>query len=107
MENKLEYQYLNGDLIVYFIGELDGLVTPKYRYILDELLSNKKTNIIFDFKKTILVDSAGVGLLIGRYQQVKHTGHVCSIQNTSNVTYKLLDLSGIFKIMEYREEVKC
>lgn len=107
MENKITYQYHDNVLQINFIGELDGLVTPKYRCIIDELLEVKKTDIVFDFKQTTFIDSAGIGLLLGRYKQVNRNGNKTSIQNTNPITYKLLELSGLFEIMSYREETRC
>lgn len=49
----------------------------------------------------LLSDSAGVGLVLGRYQQLSKEGRKLSLRRLSNTAYKVFELSGLFEIMEY------
>ena len=53
------------------------------------------------------MDSAGIGMLIGRYKMMKLIGGSLEIVNLSNTLKKLLEMSGINKIipMEERRDV--
>lgn len=70
MENKMEHEIENGQLIISFYGEIDGYNVAYYRNKLNVLLAINDDDVIFDFKHTTFIDSAGVGLVLGRYQQL-------------------------------------
>ena len=53
------------------------------------------------------MDSAGIGMLIGRYKMMKLIGGSLEIVNISQTVRRILEMSGINKIipMENRREV--
>ena len=97
MENKMEHEIENGQLIISFYGEIDGY---------NVLLAINDDDVIFDFKHTTFIDSAGVGLVLGRYQQLSKEGRKLSLRRLSNTAYKVFELSGLFEIMEYLKEAQ-
>ena len=101
MENKMEHEIENGQLIISFYGEIDGYNVAYYRNKLNVLLAINDDDVIFDFKHTTFIDSAGVGLVLGRYQQLSKEG-----RKLSNTAYKVFELSGLFEIIEYLKEVQ-
>ena len=54
---------------------------------------------MFDFSKVSFMDSAGIGLLIGRYKLIKMLGGMAEIMNTNKSIEKVLEMSGIVKII--------
>ena len=65
----------------------------------------KKT--IFDFSKVSFMDSAGIGLIIGRYKIVNMLGGTLEICNASQTVSKILEMAGIAKLINitnYKEE---
>jgi len=104
MENKMQYQLLHDTLVVDFYGEVDSSNAPKYRQELDSLIAQSQGEVIFRFKHTSFIDSSGIGLVLGRYNQLKLEGRKLKISNLNNTAYKLFELTGIFNIMEYIEE---
>jgi stage II sporulation protein AA (anti-sigma F factor antagonist) len=108
MQNKMEYQLLNKVLVVDFYGEVDSSNAPKYRQELDTLIMESKGDVIFYFTHTTFIDSSGIGLILGRYNQLKLEGRKLKLSNLNNTAYKVFELTGIFNIMEYVEEgQKC
>ena len=103
MENKMEHEIENGQLIISFYGEIDGYNVAYYRNV---LLAINDDDVIFDFKHTTFIDSAGVGLVLGRYQQLSKEGRKLSLRRLSNTAYKVFELSGLFEIMEYLKEAQ-
>ena len=101
MENKMEHEIENGQLIISFYGEIHV-----YRNKLNVLLAINDDDVIFDFKHTTFIDSAGVGLVLGRYQQLSKEGRKLSLRRLSNTAYKVFELSGLFEIMEYLKEAQ-
>ena len=55
--------------------------------------------VMFDFSKVSFMDSAGIGLLIGRYKLIKMFGGMAEIMNTNKSIEKVLEMSGIVKII--------
>lgn len=56
--------------------------------------------VIFDFKKVCFMDSAGIGLVIGRYKQVASIGGKMELVNVNEKIKKIFEMSGILKIID-------
>ena len=55
---------------------------------------------------TSFIDSSGIGLVLGRYNQLKNENRKLVLANLSKTAYKVFELSGMFALMEYVEGVK-
>ena len=106
MKNKMEYKIKDDQLIISFYGEIDGYNVSYYRNKLNVILAMNDQDVIFDFKHTTFIDSAGVGLVLGRYQQLSKEGRKLFLSRLSNTAYKVFELSGLFEIMEYIQEAQ-
>lgn len=105
MENKITHRYIDDTLIIDFYGEVDSTNAPKYRMELDHVLQESTKDVIFNFKYVTFIDSSGIGLVLGRYNQLKNEQRKLIISSLNNTAYKVFELTGIFKIMEYKEEL--
>ena len=106
MKNKMEYKIKDDQLIISFYGEIDVYNVSYYRNKLNVILAMNDQDVIFDFKHTTFIDSAGVGLVLGRYQQLSKEGRKLFLSRLSNTAYKVFELSGLFEIMEYIKEAQ-
>ena len=106
MEIKIEYKILDDKVIVYFYGELSCSNVVKYRSLLNSILDKGNGPVYFDFLHTNFIDSSGIGLVLGRYNQLKLDDRQLYLANLSKTSYKVFELSGMFDLMEYVEEVK-
>ena len=106
MENKIEYQVTDDKIIVYFYGELSCSYISKYRSLLNSILDKSSNPVYFDFLHTSFIDSSGIGLVLGRYNQLFLEGRKLYLTNLSKTSYKVFELSGMFELMEYVEGVK-
>ncbi|MCL1802940.1 MAG: anti-sigma factor antagonist [Eubacteriaceae bacterium] len=91
---------INGNtLIAEISGELDDHVAKGIREKLDFTLMKKEIiNIVFDLSGLTFMDSSGIGLLIGRYKQVRQRrGKTIVIVGESH-SRKVLKMSGIMNI---------
>ena len=80
--------------------EIDHHTTEKVRRLMDnEITRFMPRKIVFDFSKVSFMDSAGIGLLIGRYKLIKLLGGTAEIINTNKSIAKVLEMSGILKII--------
>ena len=55
--------------------------------------------VIFDFDSVTFMDSAGIGLLIGRYKFSKMIGAKLEISNLTQSVRKIFEMSGILKLI--------
>ena len=106
MENRMKYEVENHLVIVYFYGEIDCANAPVYRQELSELLEETSQDVVFDFKATSFIDSSGIGLVLGRYNQLKFDHRTLILTGLNQVAYRLFELTGLFQIMPYYESVE-
>lgn len=70
------------------------------RQVDDEIERYIPKKVIFDFDKVTFMDSAGIGMLIGRYKAVKMLGGNLEMINVKSNIKKILEMSGIPKIIK-------
>ena len=94
-----------GRLIVHLPGELDHHHTENIRAAVDHMI---RTTLIgeveFDFSETLFMDSAGIGLLIGRYQMMLAFHGRILISHVNEQIERILELSGIEKYIRLEKE---
>lgn len=65
-------------LVIHLPKELDHHNCRNLRYETDLLLSeNYITRMVFDFSRTVFMDSSGIGILLNRYKQMQRSGGQC------------------------------
>ena len=108
MESKMELKKHKDTLIVYFKGEIDHQNTLIFRQLLiEEINEYHYPTIILDFKDVLFIDSSGIGMILGRYNQVsKYGGHLYFSQ-LSEPTRRLFELSGLLQLISIREVEAC
>lgn len=95
-----EFDELDNCLYIQITEEIDHHSTQIIRRKMDnEITRFMPRKVVFDFSKVSFMDSAGIGLLIGRYKLAKMLGGVAKITNTSKSIEKVLEMSGITRII--------
>ena len=85
--------------------EIDEYVVQNMRRRIDnEIERYMPKEVIFDFNKVSFMDSAGIGLIIGRYKLASMLGGKVEVTNLTVQVRKIFEMSGILKIIP---EVKC
>lgn len=88
-------------LILEITEEIDHHTTEKIRRKADyEIERYMPRKIIFDFNKVTFMDSAGIGMIIGRYKTIKMLGGTVEMINVNSSIKKVFDMCGIPKIMK-------
>ena len=103
---NLEFDYIKTDklLVVKIIEEIDHHTTEKIRRKIDnETTRYMPRKVILDFNKVSFMDSAGIGMIIGRYKMIKMLGGELEIENATRNVRKVLEMSGITKIISLKE----
>ena len=55
--------------------------------------------VVLDFNRVVFMDSAGIGLVIGRYKTTCCYGGKLEMINVSSKIRKIFEMSGILKII--------
>ena len=80
--------------------EIDENCTDKLRRKIDnEITRFLPRKVIFDFSNVSFMDSAGIGMLLGRYKVIKMLGGNLELSNVNNQVRKVFEISGILKII--------
>ena len=98
MESKF---YEEDKLLVFKItDEIDDCNVQKIRRKADyEIERYMPKRVIFDFDSVTFMDSAGIGLLIGRYKFTNLLGGRLEIANLTQSVRKIFEMSGILKLI--------
>jgi stage II sporulation protein AA (anti-sigma F factor antagonist) len=90
----------NDTLIVRISGDLDLVIAKEFRDTVDKILLDKSLkNLILDISEVNFIDSSGLGAILGRYKILQQRGGKMSIWGAKPSVYRILDLSGIMKII--------
>ena len=98
MESKF---YEKDKLLVFKItDEIDECSVQKIRGKADyEIERYMPKKIIFDFDCVTFMDSAGIGLIIGRYKFANMIGAKLELSNLTQSVRRIFDMSGILKLI--------
>jgi stage II sporulation protein AA (anti-sigma F factor antagonist) len=87
-------------LIIKITEEIDEHAVQKIRrkadYDIERYMPKK---VIFDFDSVTFMDSAGIGLLIGRYRVANMLGSKLEIANLTQNVKKIFEMSGVLKLI--------
>jgi len=103
----VKYDRLNGILIVDIIEEIDHHSTVKIRTRIDyEIEKNMPKITIFNFRNVTFMDSAGIGMLIGRYKLASCFGGKLYMTNVKSNIKKIFEMTGVLKIVPIIENLE-
>jgi len=90
----------NGNLVVKIAGEIDHHSADKIRHTAEkEFFKSSAKNIVFDFAHVGFMDSSGIGMIIGRYKELKKTGGKVFAINIGPEIDRIFIISGLKKII--------
>lgn len=85
----------DGSCLFFLRGELDHHSVKEIREVIDgKLIDYRPLNVILDLKEVSFSDSAGLGLILGRYTRVRDYGGSLRLVNVSEEFMKILRLAG-------------
>ncbi len=88
-------------LVVEITEEIDHHLVEKMKRRIDyEIQKLFPRKIIFDFNRVVFMDSAGIGLLLGRYKTAIAYGAKIELINVKDKIKDILVMSGISKVMK-------
>ena len=98
MESKF---YKEEKLLLFKImDEIDDFSVHKIRRRADyEIERYMPKRVVFDFNNVSFMDSAGIGLIIGRYKFANMLGGKLEVTNLTDSVKKIFEMSGILKLI--------
>lgn len=87
-------------------GELDHHYAAEIRDKVDrKFYKSACKDMVVDFSDVTFMDSSGIGLLIGRYKNVKEKGGKMYAVNLNPSIKRMFDMAGLRKIIDCAESV--
>ncbi|NLJ17092.1 MAG: anti-sigma factor antagonist [Clostridiales bacterium] len=91
-------------IIVYLSGEIDHYTASIIRGEIDSAIHGSAPSLlVLDFEKVSFMDSAGIGLIIGRINEMKRVNSVNDdnviITNTNGIIESLISLAGLSRLI--------
>ena len=72
----------------------------------NEIKGYSPRKVVFDFSNISFMDSAGIGMVLGRYKLAKMLNGNLEIINVNKSMKKIFDMSGVSRIINIVEEDK-
>ncbi len=97
----------DGLLCVYLYGEIDHHGAVALREDLDKLLWRERPRrLVLNLSRIEFMDSAGLGLLMGRYRLMRELGGLMVLSAPNPRVMKILRLSGMERFFEIEDVPK-
>lgn len=96
-----DYLYMVTDkmLVISMIAELDHHLADEMREVIDHVIDERGVkDIIFDFSRIGFMDSAGIGLIMGRYKKIRDRGNIY-VAGAGDGISRILLISGLHKLV--------
>ncbi|MEE0958080.1 MAG: STAS domain-containing protein [Ruminococcus sp.] len=92
----LQTEYHNQVLTAYIDGEIDHDAAAGLRTAIDGAAQSLKPKVLcLDFGGVRFMDSSGVGLVMGRYRQMRLMGGRLRVVNVPDSIYRIFAMSGL------------
>jgi anti-sigma B factor antagonist len=92
----------NGDETTLRIeGSLDAMSTPELRPVIDQLVAEKRANVVVNLSALRLIDSSGVGAIVSLYKRLRAEGGTVTVKGLKDqplAIFRLLRLDRVFTV---------
>lgn len=97
----------SGEMVFYISGELDHHSVKDIREEIDcELIDSRPKKVVLDLEGVTFTDSAGLGLILGRYTRIKEYGGNVRLTGVSDEFMKILRLAGTERLIRIESKSK-
>ena len=100
MSLTIDMEIKHDVLCIRLSGELDHHTADELRdKVSNAIVKNNVRHIILNLERLSFMDSSGLGVILGRYKQIKQVHGEMVVCAISPAVHRLFDMSGLFKIM--------
>jgi stage II sporulation protein AA (anti-sigma F factor antagonist) len=105
MDLNLEKKIERLTLFLRLDGELDMHTSDLVRQAIDmEIEKRGIRTVILNLQNVQFMDSSGLGVILGRYKKLLSIGGKLKITNVPPNVFKIMELSGLPKIINFYED---
>lgn len=106
MDNKIKITTFEDGVVIKIYGELDSYKTLAYKTKIIQAVETYSPHLmLFDLKDLSFLDSAGIGLILGRYNEIKRIGGVVGLVGLNPYAAKIVRISGLGSIIKTYKSV--
>lgn len=103
---NIEYKKEDKLLLLEITEEIDHHTTEKIRRKADDEITRfMPRKVVFDFSNVTFMDSAGIGMVLGRYKMMKMLGGSLELVNVNSNVKKIFEMCGVSKICPIKEAI--
>lgn len=104
---QIKFSNKGTTLIASINGELDHHSIEYVREKIDsQIMKSSIRNLIFDFSDVNFMDSSGIGVIMGRYKNIKKINGNAALINVNLHIRRILEMSGILKIVPIYDNIE-
>ncbi|GIN89505.1 anti-sigma F factor antagonist [Siminovitchia terrae] len=104
---KIDMEVKQDVLCIRLSGELDHHTAENLReQITREMKAHDILHIVLNLEKLSFMDSSGLGVILGRYKQIKLKRGEMVVCSISPPVKRLFEMSGLFKIVRLESSEK-
>lgn len=105
MSLSIDLEVKDHVLLIRLSGELDHHTAEELREnVTRKLEENNIVHIVLNLEHLSFMDSSGLGVILGRYKQIKNAGGEMVVCAISPAVKRLFDMSGLFKIIRLESD---
>ena len=94
------------NLTIHMPKELDHHNAEAVRRQADRMLERFMIlRLVFDFQDTEFMDSSGIGMIMGRYKNIRFAGGTVLAVRVNERIRRILTLSGVYKYIDIYEDL--
>ena len=82
----------------------DAVMTIRLPEEVDHFVERNVREVVFDFRKTVFMDSSGIGLVMGRFREMELIGGKVRAVHVGERMRRILVMSGVTRVIEVEEE---
>lgn len=100
-----QFQVKQRRLTIRMPKELDHHAAEQIRKTADRMIAAENVSQVeFDFRDTDFMDSSGIGVIMGRYQNVRLLGGEVAATHVNDRIYRVLQLAGLTRLIRVKRE---
>ena len=97
----MEHERKNDTVTACITGELDHCSAQTIRRELDMMITEPGVrNLVLDLKDMTFMDSSGIGVILGRYRQLRDRGGSVAVKNMNSQVERVFTLSGMRQVIK-------
>ncbi|MBR3108050.1 MAG: anti-sigma factor antagonist [Clostridia bacterium] len=97
----MEHERKKDTVTVHVTGELDHCSAQSVRRELEALIAEPGVkNLVLDMEGMTFMDSSGIGVILGRYRQLRDRGGSVAVKNLNPQVEKVFTLSGMRQVIQ-------